>query len=68
MMDGNAMQGKKCACIHHSMLPMIVIAFGALFLLGQMGVFTEGFVSVGWPILIILGGAMKMMSKTCKCC
>lgn len=54
--------------MHHSMLPMIVVAFGALFLLGQMGIFTEGFVSVGWPILVILGGAMKLMGKNCKCC
>ncbi len=68
MMEGNTMGGKKCGCMHHSILPLIVVAFGLLFLLGKMGVFTQGFVDIGWPILVILGGAMKLMSKKCKCC
>jgi len=67
-MEGNTMEGKKCGCMHHSMIPLFIVAFGLLFLLGQIGVFTQGFVGLAWPVLVILGGAMKMMSKKCKCC
>lgn len=67
-MEGNTMGGNRCGCMHHSILPLLIVAFGALFLLGQMGVFTQGFVDIGWPVLVILGGAMKLMSKKCKCC
>ena len=62
------MEGKRCGCMHHSTLPLFVMAFGLLFLLGRWGVFTQSFVDIAWPVIVILGGVMKLMSKKCICC
>jgi len=47
---------------------MLIVAFGALFFLGQIGVFTQGFVGIAWPVLVVIAGFMKMMKRKCKCC
>lgn len=75
-MDGMANSGagnscktcKSCGCPHHKALPALVIVFGLLFLLGNMNVVTAGFVQTGWPVLVILGGLVKLTKKMCKCC
>lgn len=68
MTDSPMMMGKACKCQHHSMMPILVVLFGALFLLGELGVFTMQVVSWVWPILVIVAGLMKWMGRGCKCC
>ena len=57
-----------CGCSHHSVVPVLVVLFGVLFLLGNLGVIASETVSVVWPIIVILCGSMKLMSGKCKCC
>jgi len=60
--------GKGCGCPHHKVMPVLVVLFGLLFLLGAYGVVGDRTVSVGWPLLVIVGGLMKMSGGMCKCC
>lgn len=68
MMEGEMMQGKTCTCMHHKIVPILVVLFGLLFLLGAFGTVSARTVEVGWPILVILAGLMKMSERMCKCC
>ncbi len=61
-------QGKTCNCPHHSVVPLLIALIGADLLLGATNVLTVAFVSVSWPILLILIGLMKMTGRKCKCC
>ena len=58
--------GKVCQCGHHKVVPLCIILIGLVFLLGEMGVLTAGFVAVSWPILLVIIGGAKLMK--CKCC
>ena len=60
------MDGKTCECKHHGVFPVLVTIFGLAFLLRALGVLTEGFVNIVWPILVLVAGLMKM--GKCKCC
>ena len=66
------MDGKKmvCKCPHHKVIPVLVILFGLLFLLGALEIVTSGFVMLVWPILVIIAGFQKWAEKShmCKCC
>ena len=62
------MEGRVCGCPHHSIVPLLVIAFGAVFLLGQWNILTMAAVNTLWPIIVIAVGGMQLMSKKCKCC
>ena len=71
MMENQGMsmgKGMKCQCPHHKMVPSLMVLFGLAFLLKALGVLTDSFVDVAWPILVILAGGMKMMENKCKCC
>ena len=57
-----------CKCPHHKTIPMLVVLFGVLFLLGSLNVLTMQMVNISWPILVIVAGGMKMMGSKCKCC
>jgi hypothetical protein len=61
-------QGKKCGCGHHMAKPVLLLLLGLDFLLGTLGVFTNGFVQVTWPIIVILIAIMMMVGVKCKCC
>jgi hypothetical protein len=56
-----------CRCGHHKIFPVVIVLFGLLFLLEHFGVFTAEFTSVAWPVLVILGGLVKLKSGSCKC-
>jgi hypothetical protein len=56
--------GCHCKCGHHRVMPWLLVLFGLDFLLSSIGVLTWGFVSVTWPILVIIAGFAKM----CRCC
>ena len=59
-----------CKCPHHKVMPVLIILFGLTFLLGNWGTLSWGAVNMIWPVLVILGGAMKFSEKSgmCKCC
>lgn len=68
-MEGDMdMQCGKCGCSHHKAMPVLVVLFGVLFLLGSLNVVTPDLVGTVWPIIVILGGLSKLMSGSCKCC
>lgn len=60
--------GGKCSCMHHKMVPLMLVLLGLAFLLKAWGILSAGFVDVAWPVLLILIGLQKMMGGVCKCC
>ena len=62
------MDGQKCKCPHHKMLPIFVIVFGLTYLLRNLGILTVPVADVILPVIIILIGAQWMMKGACKCC
>ena len=71
MMDDMKMEGGKgmmCKCSHHKVMPILVIVFGLLFLGGALEWVSPMTVMVTWPILVIIGGVMKLSGGMCKCC
>lgn len=68
-MEGQGIKS-PCKCTHHKVLPVLVILFGLTFLLEGLGVITSSFAMIVWPVLVIAGGVMKLVSSTgmCKCC
>jgi len=68
-MDGKGgYDGKNCRCPHHSVMPLLVVLLGVVFLLQALGTVSIGFVNVAWPILVILAGFQKFFNRRCKCC
>lgn len=57
-----------CRCVHHKTIPILIVVFGVLFLLGALEVISVRIVSIVWPLLVIAGGLQKMMQGKCKCC
>lgn len=68
-MGGMGMKA-MCKCPHHRVKPILMILFGLTFLLGYWGSIQWTTVQTIWPILVILGGLMKLGEKSgmCKCC
>jgi len=65
------MDNKSCAlckCGHHKFVPILIILFGADFLLAAFGYISMEVRNMVWPVLIILAGFMKMGEGKCKCC
>ncbi len=48
--------------------PILLLLLGLDFLLGTLNVFTNDFVQLTWPILLILIAVAMMMKEKCKCC
>lgn len=67
-MENMNMSGGKCDCSHHKAIPVLIVLFGLLFLLEALNVVMADVVSVVWPILVIIGGLMKLFGSNCKCC
>ena len=59
-----------CRCVHHKVIPVLVILFGLTFLLGAWGILSSYMVDIIWPILVIIAGGTKLGEKfgMCKCC
>ena len=71
MEDGKKCEGcgkGMCGCPHHKVMGVLVVLFALLFLLGAYGVVAERTVAVGWPLLLLVGGLMKLSDGKCKCC
>jgi len=58
--------GNVCNCKHHKVKPLLIFLIGLDFFLGYLGVLTENFVQMTWPLLVMGIGFMKM--GRCKCC
>jgi len=56
-----------CKCNHHKWVPGAIILLGIVFLLGNLGVLTSGFVGLIWPVLVIALGVAKLQGGSCKC-
>jgi hypothetical protein len=50
------------------MVPLFILLIGLDFLLANLGVLSQGFLNVSWPILVMLVGLQKMAGGMCKCC
>lgn len=62
------MNDNVCRCPHHMFIPLLAIVLGIVFLLGNYGTISWSAVHTIWPILLIVGGAAKIMSRKCSCC
>lgn len=60
--------GKMCRCTHHSVMPVLIVAFGLVFLLGAFDVLSAWAVSITWPVIVMIGGLTKMTARMCTCC
>lgn len=65
-MMGDEMKDGVCGCPHHKMAGGLVVLFGLLFLLGNLDYVSMDLVNLGWPVLVIVAGGMKLFK--CKCC
>jgi hypothetical protein len=59
---------KCCKCPHHGMFTWGIFLIALVILLGNLGVFTQGFVGIVWPIILGLIAIFKMCGNKCKCC
>lgn len=62
------MNEQKCDCLHHKIIPALIILFGLIFLLQGLGEISKEFVNIVWPVIVILGGLTKLLKGMCKCC
>lgn len=65
---GNRAKGSVCECGHHNVIPILIILFATAFLLKYQGLLSADAVNVIWPILVGLGGVVKMTEHNCDCC
>jgi hypothetical protein len=51
-------------------MPLLVVVFGLVFLLGALGKMSMETVNVVWPVIVIIAGLKKMAMGMgmCKCC
>jgi hypothetical protein len=61
-------QGSGCGCVCHKSTGLLIILIGATFLAGAFNVISERLVSIVWPILLIIAGAMKLCGPIAGCC
>lgn len=59
---------KVCDCGHHKVFPALVVIFGLAFLLEELGTIDPATVGIVWPILVIIGGIIKLGGRECHCC
>lgn len=59
---------KSCSCVHHLMVPILVVVLGLVFLLGNLNVLSASTVGWLWPLVVIIGGLTAICGGKCKCC
>ncbi|MDB5237169.1 MAG: hypothetical protein JWL88_271 [Parcubacteria group bacterium] len=57
-----------CRCMHHKIVPILIILFGLNFLLGTLGYLNITIARFGWPVIIMLIGLVQLFSGSCACC
>jgi phage-related protein len=50
------------------MMGLLVVLFGLTFLLRELGVISNHFASIAWPIIVIVAGLKALFGHMCKCC
>jgi len=50
------------------MVPLFIVIIGVIFLLGATDYLSAQWVSILWPVTLILIGLQKMIGPMCKCC
>ena len=69
MMMGENKSGMACCkCMHHQVIPILIVLFAVVFLLGYLSVLSMETVNIIWPIIVGVGGLTKLMGGSCKCC
>ena len=58
---------KRC-CPCQYMMGLLVVLFGLTFLLRELGVISNHFASITWPIIVIVAGLKALFGHMCKCC
>jgi len=64
---GDCCQPGVCPCMHHKIVPVLVVVFGLVFLLQALNVLSMSATAIIWPIIVILGGLAKMKGGMCDC-
>lgn len=59
---------QTCGCVHHKFVPVLIILFALVFLLKALDMLEEKVVSIAWPVILGVGGFLKLTGKGCKCC
>ncbi len=62
------MNGKKCTCAHHKMVPALIALLGFVFLLNSLALVPQRFADLAWPTIIMLIGLQKLFEHKCRCC
>lgn len=57
-----------CTCHHHRIAPIALVLIGLDFLANALGLVSDGFLAVSWPILLVVAGLAKLLGRTCRCC
>ena len=62
------MKGSSCSCPHHKAVPILIVLFALVFLLGALNILSAQVVAIAWPIIVGLAGLAKLSEGGCKCC
>ena len=58
----------KCKCLHHGIVPGLVVLLALVILLGNLNMLTAELTGILWPVALALIGLMKMCANKCNCC
>ncbi|MEK7299015.1 MAG: DUF5668 domain-containing protein [Candidatus Margulisiibacteriota bacterium] len=61
-------EGKRCGCVCHRTIGVLVALVGLTFLLRELGTISTHLANMIWPILIIGIGLKKSFRGMCRCC
>jgi len=57
-----------CDCFHHHTIPVLMVLFATVFLLGYQGYISAEAVNFFWPLLVGVAGLVKLYEASCRCC
>ncbi len=63
-----AKNNQVCEHHHHSIVPILAILVAISFLLEAQGYLTSDAVRIIWPILLGVGGMVRLVEDRCDCC
>ena len=72
-MDQNNMgssmgDGKVCKCVHHKVVPWMIILIGLVVLLGAFNILTGMWQMILVGLFLVVIGGTKLNSHKCGCC
>jgi len=57
----------KCNCMHHKIMPLMIVLIALTLLAGRLSILSASTVSLLWPVWLLIIGGTKLMSGSCKC-